>query len=57
MMEPIVPGASPVTGSARKTPGSGLSAHILPASATMIGVCMMVLPDARRRKALVAAPA
>lgn len=56
-MEPIVPGASPVTGSERKTPSSGLSAHILPASATMIGVCMMVLPDARRRKALVAAPA
>ena len=42
-MEPIVPGASPVTGSERKTPGSGLSAHILPASATMIGVCMTVL--------------
>ena len=42
-MEPIVPGAAPMTGSERKTPGSGLSAHILPASATMIGVCMTVL--------------
>lgn len=42
-MEPIAPVASPVAGSANKTPGSGLSAHILPASATMIGVCMTVL--------------
>ena len=42
-MEPTTPGASRVAGCETKAQGSGLSAHILPASATMIGVCMTVL--------------
>ncbi len=37
------PLSSSATRSAEGPPGNGLSAHILPASATMIGVCMTVL--------------
>ena len=42
-MEPTRSGASRAAEGDTKAPGSGLSAHILPASATMIGVCMTVL--------------
>ena len=42
-MEPNTPGGSRAAGWETKAQGSGLSAHILPASATMIGVCMTVL--------------
>ena len=42
-MEPAASSASLAAGLKTKTPGSGLSAHILPTSATMIGVCMTVL--------------
>ena len=42
-MEPAATPAAHGTEWAAKPPGSGLSAHILPASATMIGVCMTVL--------------
>ena len=42
-MEPNTPGGSRAAGCETKAQGSGLSAHILPASATMIGVCMTVL--------------
>ena len=42
-MEPVASVASPAAGLEIKALGSGLSAHILPASATMIGVCMTVL--------------
>ena len=42
-MELAASSASLAAGLKTKTPGSGLSAHILPTSATMIGVCMTVL--------------
>lgn len=42
-MEPAATPAAHGTEWAATPPGSGLSAHILPASATMIGVCMTVL--------------
>ena len=42
-MEPAASSAPLAAGLKTKTPGSGLSAHILPTSATMIGVCMTVL--------------
>jgi len=41
--EPDAPPASRDAEAALQALGSGLSAHILPASATMIGVCMTVL--------------
>ena len=43
MTEPGAPPASPTADQGQKSPPSGLSAHILPTSATMIGVCMTVL--------------
>ena len=43
MMEPTTRGTPRAAGWETKAQGSGLSAHILPASATMIGVCMTVL--------------
>ena len=43
MTPPDAPPLAPSAGQARTRLGSGLSAHILPTSATMIGVCMTVL--------------
>lgn len=43
MTEPDAPHTFPAKDPAAKPLGSGLSAHILPTSATMIGVCMTVL--------------
>ena len=39
----MLPGDTSQRGEADKPASSGLSAHILPTSATMIGVCMTVL--------------
>lgn len=43
MTTPDLPPAEQAADKTEKPPQNGLSAHILPASATMIGVCMTVL--------------